>query len=57
MGDVPTIKTAKNFGLFGGILDKLPPELKRVGRDVLGQIKRNAPIGRITGGRVFPPFI
>jgi len=56
-GDVPTIKSAQNFGLFGGILDKLPPELKRAGRDVLNQVKRSVPIGRATGGRVFPPFL
>ena len=56
-GDVPSIKTAKDFGLFGGILNKLPPELKRAGRDVLGQVKRSLPVGRVTGGRVFPPFI
>ena len=40
-----------------GIFDKLPPELKRVGRDVLNQVKRELPIGRVTGGRVFPPFL
>ena len=56
-GDVPTIKASKEFGLFGGILDKLPPELKRTGRDVLNQVKRSVPIGRVTGGRVFPPFL
>jgi len=56
-GDVPTIKASKDFGLFGGILDKLPPELKRAGRDVLNQVKRSIPIGRATGGRVFPPFL
>lgn len=57
VGDVPTIKASQNFGLFGGILDKLPPELKRTGRDVLNQVKRSTPIGRVTGGRVFPPFL
>ena len=56
-GDVPTIKASKDFGLFGGILNKLPPELKRAGRDVLNQVKRSIPIGRATGGRVFPPFL
>lgn len=56
-GDVPTIKASKDFGLFGGILNRLPPEIRRAGRDVLGTIKRNLPIGRVTGGRVFPPFI
>ena len=56
VGDVPTIKANKDFGLFGGILNKLPPELRRAGRDVLQATRRNLPIGRITGGRAFPPF-
>ena len=55
-GDVPTIKASKDFGLFSGILGKLPPELQRAGRDVLQTTRRNLPIGRITGGRAFPPF-
>ena len=55
-GEVPPIKQAPQSGLFGGILSKLPPELQRAGRDVLGAAKRNLPIGRVTGGRVFPPF-
>ena len=40
-----------------GFLSKLPPELRRAGRDVVNQVKRGLPIGRITGGRVFPPFL
>ena len=55
-GDVPTIKASKDFGLFSGILGKLPPELRRAGRDVLQTTRRNLPIGRVTGGRLFPPF-
>ena len=55
-GDVPTIKASKDFGLFSGILGALPPELQRAGRDVLQTTKRNLPIGRVTGGRAFPPF-
>jgi len=43
-------------GMFGGILNKLPPELRRAGVDVLQGLKRRIPIGGITGGRVFPPF-
>ena len=50
----PEVKRAG--GLFGGLLGRLPPELKRAGRDVLNELRRKAPIGRITGGRVFPPF-
>jgi len=55
-GDVPTIKASKDFGLFSGILGKLPPEFRRAGRDILQTTRRNLPIGRITGGRLFPPF-
>ena len=55
-GDKPTIKASKDFGLFGGILSKLPPEFRRAGRDVLQATKRSLPIGRVTGGRLFPPF-
>jgi len=50
----PEVKRAG--GLFGGLLGKLPAPLRRVGRDVLNDLRRKAPIGRITGGRVFPPF-
>ena len=50
----PTIKRAG--GIFGGLISKLPPEIRRAGRDVLNELRRKAPIGRITGGRVFPPF-
>jgi hypothetical protein len=54
---MPTIKASNEFGLFGGILNRLPPEIKRVGRDVLQPVKRNLPIGKVTGGKVFPPFL
>ena len=44
---------AKTSGLFG----MLPPELQRAGRDVFGQARTVLnPIGRIFGGKVFPPF-
>ena len=56
VGDLPTIKASTDYGLFGGILSKLPPELRRAGRDVLQTTRRNLPIGRVTGGRLFPPF-
>ena len=45
-GDVPTIKPGKNFGLFGGLLSKLPPEVRRAGRDILQTTRRNLPIGK-----------
>jgi len=56
-GDVPTIKPSSEFGLFGGILNRLPPEIRRAGRDILQTTRRNLPIGRVTGGKVFPPFL
>lgn len=43
-------------GPFAGLLDKLPPELRRAGTEVLEGLKRRIPVGGITGGRVFPPF-
>ena len=55
-GDKPTIKASRDFGLFGGILSKLPPEIRRAGRDILQTTRRSLPIGRVTGGRLFPPF-
>lgn len=41
---------------MNGLLSKLPPELRRAGKDVIEGLKRRIPIGGITGGRVFPPF-
>ena len=54
LGKIPEIKN--NNGIFGGIINKLPPELRRAGRDVLNDLRRRVPLGRITGGIVFPPF-
>ena len=51
-GGRPVVKQSP----FGGILNKLPPELRRAGRDVLNDLRRRVPLGRITGGRAFPPF-
>ncbi len=51
-----SVDVKSSFGAFGGILNKLPPELRRAGVDVLQGLKRRIPIGGITGGRVFPPF-
>jgi len=50
------VKVKSSFGAFGGLLNKLPPELRRAGVDVVQGLKRRLPIGGITGGRVFPPF-
>ena len=57
LGKVPSIVPSKDFGIFSGILNKLPAPLKRAGRDVVNQVRRSLPIGRATGGRVFPPFL
>ncbi len=54
--DMPNIKPAKNYGIFGGILGKMPPEIKRASKQVIDKVKRDMPIGKGTGGRVFPPF-
>ena len=51
-----SVDVKSGLGAFGGILNKLPPELRRAGVDVLQGLKRRIPIGGITGGRVFPPF-
>jgi hypothetical protein len=51
-----SVDVKSGFGAFGGLLNKLPPELRRAGVDVLQGLKRRIPIGGITGGRVFPPF-
>jgi len=45
-----------NKGLIGGLIDKLPPELQRAGRQVTNIIRQRVPIGEVTGGRVFPPL-
>ena len=51
----PTVIGADK-GFIGNILDKLPPELRRAGRDVTNIIRQRVPIGAVTGGRVFPPL-
>ncbi len=52
----PTVIRAEDNSLLGGLLNKLPPELKRAGRDVVNVIKQRVPIGAVTGGKVFPPL-
>lgn len=44
-------------GLIGNIINKLPPEIRRAGRDVVNVIRQRVPIGAVTGGRVFPPLL
>jgi len=50
------VDVKSKFGALGGLLNRLPPELRRAGVDVIEGLKRRIPIGGITGGRVFPPF-
>ena len=40
----------------GGFLSGFPPEIRRTGRNVLNQLKRSIPIGKVFGGKVFPPL-
>ena len=51
-----SVNVKSKFGALGGLLNRLPPELRRAGVDVIEGLKRRIPIGGITGGRVFPPF-
>ena len=55
--DMPNIKPSKNYGIIGGILGKMPPEIKRATKGVIEKIRRDVPIGKTTGGRVYPPFV
>ena len=52
----PSVIRAEDNSFFGSILNKLPPELKRAGRDVVNTIKQRVPIGAVTGGKLFPPL-
>ena len=44
-------------GLIGNILQKLPPDLRRAGRDAVNVLKQRVPIGAVFGGKVFPPLL
>ena len=52
----PTVIGADR-GLIGNLINKLPPEIRRAGRDVVNVIRQRVPIGAVTGGKVFPPFL
>jgi hypothetical protein len=54
---LPNIEPAKDYGIVGGILSKMPPEIRRASKQVIEKIRRDIPIGKGTGGRVFPPFV
>ena len=51
----PTVKY--KYGAFGKLLSKLPPEIRRAGRDAVNVIRQRVPIGSVFGGKVFPPFL
>ena len=52
----PTVIGADR-GLIGNIIQKLPPEIRRAGRQVVNVIRQRVPIGAVTGGKVFPPLL
>ena len=54
--DKNRVNEVRTAGAYGAPISGLPPELRRAGGQVLEQLKRSLPIGRIFGGRVFPPF-
>ena len=54
--DLPNIKASPNYGIFSTVLGNMPPEIKRAKRQIIGKIRRDFPIGKGTGGRVFPPY-
>ena len=54
--DMPNIKARNDYGTFSTVLGNMPPEIKRAARTVIGKIRRDVPIGKATGGRVFPPY-
>ena len=51
-----TLHPVKGRPGIDGLLDKLPPELGRAGRSIFNQAKNQLPIGRLTRGKIFPPF-
>lgn len=54
--DKNRVNEIRTAGAYGAPISGLPPELRRAGSQVLEQLKRSLPIGKITGGRVIPPF-
>jgi hypothetical protein len=52
-----SIQTQHNIkGEDKGLIGRLPIELQRAGREVFNSAKNQLPIGRITKGKIFPPF-
>ena len=51
-----TLHEIKGRSGVDGFLDRLPPEIARTGRSIFNQAKNQLPIGRLTKGKIFPPF-
>jgi len=51
-----TLHDIKGRAGIDGLLDRLPPEIARTGRSIFNQAKQQLPIGRLTKGKIFPPF-
>ena len=51
-----TLHDIKGRSGIDGFLDRLPPEIARTGRSIFNQAKQQLPIGRLTKGKIFPPF-
>ena len=51
-----TLHDIKGRGGIDGIMDRLPPEIARAGRSIFNQAKNQLPIGKLTRGKIFPPF-
>jgi len=63
-GDITSAGVVKSAPGIGGLLGKLPPEIRRAATGVFNQIKTQIPVGRIfksigvqTGGIGIPPFL
>jgi hypothetical protein len=55
-GNIAKIDNLDQYGKFGSLIRKLPPDIRRAGRDVVNIAKTRFPTGKIFGGRVVPPF-
>ena len=54
--NIYTVVEKQGGGFITGIMQKLPPILRRPARQVTEELVRRTPIGIITGGRVSEPF-
>jgi hypothetical protein len=52
-----SVQTQHNIkGEDRGLFGRLPIELQRAGREVFNSAKNQVPIGKLTRGKIFPPF-